>query len=506
MKEVWSTNYQQWFTDHGTAHSRRVASYAMQLTQLPLLHDSQKLTTLEMFILWASAWLHDIGMQDLRSAGAPLGQMNSADYARVRHEHPERSSENILHEWRKLGLPDGDAALVDVVADVARAHGTKFYKDTVENRLHDVSTVRNKEVRPRLLAAILLFADELDLHNQRVVLLGGWPKNNAVSEAHSFKHSIVRSVRPICERNGGIAVELELLFPPKLPVTDQQHVQRWIEVKLQKQMGMVEPQLRAGFTAQAHFDRIIRTSVSTSRTQTPLPSAAALAIIRAETSRDELINHQSTFDRVQRELDSNGVVVVVPRGRGIVSPRDDGRADLVEALAAAAESAGRKTCVSRQADLALGATTASDVLAQWLACLSLPVDGSDSGSADVDGRLNQLLDALTSQADETYLFGILGGEFLNETDLVWIAEQAVPRIRERCPTAGFAITNSVDRSFVVPGTAVTTVSMSDLSEQDVADYLRRFTGEDVAAAESRTLDSYSKVKLQGQEHLLAQRR
>lgn len=173
MKDVWSTNYQQWFTDHGPAHSRRVASYAMQLTQFPLLHDTQKLNTLEMFILWASAWLHDIGMQDLRSAGAPLGQMNSADYARVRHEHPDRSSENILREWRKLGLPDGDAALVDVVADVARAHGTKFYNDTVKNRLRDESMVRNKRVRPRLLAAILLFADELDLHNQRVVLLGG---------------------------------------------------------------------------------------------------------------------------------------------------------------------------------------------------------------------------------------------------------------------------------------------------------------------------------------------
>ncbi|MGV0780287.1 hypothetical protein ABQF22_06175 [Mycolicibacterium sp. XJ775] len=483
-----------------------MASYAMQLTQFPLLHDTQKLNTLEMFILWASAWLHDIGMQDLRSAGAPLGQMNSADYARVRHEHPDRSSENILREWRKLGLPDGDAALVDVVADVARAHGTKFYNDTVKNRLRDESMVRNKRVRPRLLAAILLFADELDLHNQRVVLLGGWPKNNAVSEAHSFKHSIVRSVRPICEENGGIAVELELLFPPNLPVADQQRVQRWIEVKLQKQMGMVEPQLRAGFRAQAHFDRIIRTSVSTSRAQTPLPSAAALAIIRAETSRDELINHQSAFDRVQRELDSNGVVVVVSGGRGIVSPRDDGRADLIEASDAAAESAGRKTCVSRQADLALGATTAGDVLAQWLACLGVPVDDPDLGGADVDVRLDQLLDAVTSQANDKYLFGILGGEYLNETDLAWIAEQAVPRIRERCSAAGFAITNSADRPFVVPGTAVTTVSMSDLSEQDVADYLRRFTGEDVATAESRTLDSYSKVKLQGQEHLLAQRR
>jgi hypothetical protein len=105
-----------------------------------------------------------------------------------------------------------------------------------------------------------------------------------------------------------------------------------------------------------------------------------------------------------------------------------------------------------------------------------------------------------------YLFAILGGEFLEQTDLAWITDCAIPRIRECCSSAAFVVTNSADRSFVVPGTAVTTVPMAELSTQDVAEYLRRFVVEEAAVAESRTLESYRSIKLQGQEHLLAQRR
>jgi hypothetical protein len=158
--------------------------------------------------------------------------------------------------------------------------------------------------------------------------------------------------------------------------------------------------------------------------------------------------------------------------------------------------------------LVLGATTAGDVLKQWLDELNPSSDDGGLGSSDADAaqQLEQLLVAITSRDGDTYLFAIRGGEFLEQSDLEWIADYAIPRIRERCPSTAFVITNSADRPFVVQGTAVTTVSMSDLSREDVADYLRRFVVEEVAVAESWTLDSYRRVQLQGQQHVLAQRR
>lgn len=508
VSEIWRTPHHSWFTDHGPDHSRRVATYALQLALLPSLHPSFRLSPLEVFVLWSAAWLHDVGMQDLRATGQPIGQMSPSGYDQVRHEHPNRSSENILTDWAQFGLPENDPPLAELVASVARAHGTKYYRETVRDRLQDSASVRNQPVRARLLAALLLFADELDLHYQRAVPPSGWSDNNAISEAHSFKHKCVVAVNPVCQADGRIAVELELKFPSEFSEEQREIIRQWIEIKLLKQMGMIEPEITAGFNSQASFDRIIRTTVGTTLAQTPILSDAALAVIRADTTRDQLINHQRNLELVQKEVDNNGIVVLLPGPEGHIAPHDDGQTDLIEAVIAATEAGGRRVCVSRRGAFVLGAT-AGDIMKEWILCLA-PESADDHPTADEQNKasdLDRLVNVITRLgADQAYLFAIAGGEYVDIDDLAWIANTLVPALRECCGAVAFALTLGLNSTFTAMGAARLAVPMSDLSPDDIADYLRRFVREDVALAESHAHDSYTRVKLQGQRHLIAQRR
>ncbi len=479
----------------------------MRLTKFPMLHDSLRLTALEYFVLWAASWLHDVGMQDLMAAG-PLGEIDGEGYGRVRHLHPEQSSANILDGWEGLGLPRGDAPLAQAIAGVARAHGTKYYRDTVANRLDETQVVRNQYVRTRLLAALLLFADELDLHYQRAQVLPGWFESNSISEAHAFKHRCVVAVSPICERDGRIAVELELAFTEDLPAEARQLVQRWIEVKLLKQMSMVEPEIIAGFESQARFDRVIRTSIRTALTRSSLISDAALAVIRADTAHDDLINHRNALLTALSELGNSGIVLIVPRQPetdSSFSVKNDGQSDLAAAAIAKMIADGRTVFLSRRGELNLGAT-ASDVMSEWVTDLAGETENIESDETDRAAQLDRIVNAVAEAAEGKFLFAIVGAEYIEQAELGWLASEAVPRLRAASPDTAFLLTSSSRRSFAVPDAAVTVVPMSDLETGDVADYLARFVSEAVAVAESRTHDTYEMVKKQAQEHVLGQRR
>jgi hypothetical protein len=256
VAEWWTLPHLAWFTDHGPRHSRRVAEYAEQLTQLPI-REATKLRLLERYILYVAALMHDMGMQDLRGAGKPLGELGPEDFQQVRHQHADKSSERLLAEGRRFGLPDDDR-LIEVVAFVARGHGTSYYRDSVKV-LSTRTSVRGQEVRGPLLAALLLMADELDLHYERTSPL---PDDQAelspISLAHAFKHECVTNAEPKIQPNGDIQIHLRLSFPVTTSESTQLDIERWIVVKLQQQIGLTEEEIREGLHAQARFDRKIR--------------------------------------------------------------------------------------------------------------------------------------------------------------------------------------------------------------------------------------------------------
>lgn len=495
--KVWKEDHQPWFTDHGPQHSRRTANYALSLADLPTISPAQWLSPLEAFVLWAAAWLHDVGMQDLLAAAAPVGQIDEAGFSRVRRQHPQRSSERILDDWTRLGLPEEDAALAQAVASVARAHGTGFYTDTVATRLAGNTRVRNRPVRARLLAALLLFADELDLHYERASGPAGWPSDNSVSEAHKFKHRSVQSVAPICGPNGRIAVELGLAFPKDLAKGDRLAIQRWIEVKLRRQMSLIEREIDEGFAGQVVLDRIVRTTTSELLANAPLPSHAALAIVGKDTARDELINHSEEFDQVRRALAGGGIVVVSDGSGDADEPQ--GADDLLDAACADAAGSGRTVCVSRRPRLSLGAT-AADVVGEWAAALgeSEPPADRDEHSRR-DSALKAVLVAV-SRGEGPYLFAVSRAQVIDEHSLLWLQTTAVPALRGGCASA-FLLTADASMSFPVAREAVVRVALGETKQEAAAEYLGRFVSRATAAAESQ-LKRYADIKRLSQYHEL----
>ncbi len=496
VEQLWVKDYQPWFTDHGPNHSRRVAKYALELTRFPLLHESQRLTALEAFILWAAAWLHDIGMQDLMNAG-PLGEIGIEGYMHVRHEHPDRSSANILEAWSSLGLPADDHILAETIAGVARAHGTGFYRDTIENRLETETTVRNEPVRSRLLAALLLFADELDLHYERVPALPGWAKNNGISQAHAFKHKIVKSVVSSCGADGQISVSLNLVFPEDLAGNDASAIRRWIEVKLRRQMGMIEPEVSDGFGGNVRFDRHIRVIVGTSRAQMDLPSGEALAFIRADVSRDDLINHRAEYEKA-REAITRGDTRLLIASVGSSESGDDGCADLLTALCADAEFSGHRVARSQRAIVNLGAND-TDVLEEWIQSLGIERRTSNSRAS----LLEDLVAGLgTSQS--RLMLAIDRVELLDEESLTWLTEVAVPGLEKVC-VATLILTGVKEVAARAGVSEENLLQMADLEPKSVTAYLDRYAARNVSLAESHARPSYAAVKLLAQGHELNMR-
>jgi formylglycine-generating enzyme required for sulfatase activity len=154
---IWSRPLHRNYTDHTVAHSERVIALLDGLTEGVVLSPT------EVLVLLAAAYLHDIGMQNERYAGGDLEE--------IRAIHHEISAEMIYQaiedpaEAVKLGLPD-DPGLVEAIALVAKGHR----KVDLNADEYDPLTHGNETIRLRLLAALLRFADELDIDHRRVNL------------------------------------------------------------------------------------------------------------------------------------------------------------------------------------------------------------------------------------------------------------------------------------------------------------------------------------------------
>ncbi|MDQ4502824.1 hypothetical protein [Sinomonas sp. ASV322] len=293
----WATTYLPWFTDHGPEHSKRVAKYALDIAAIPSLSEQHKLTTLEKFILWSSAWLHDLGMQSL--LGNALGPLDSAVYDQIRHEHPDQSCTEILTHGEAIGLPSGDIPLIQCIAYVARAHGTKHYTSSVES-LQTCTHVRNEPVRAPLLASILLLADELDLHYQRARPPAAHANLNYVSQAHALKHKCVISCEVEHRPGGVVSFSLRTQRFPDIPSIVADEIDQWITEKLRRQIALVEKDFAEGFAGTASLSRSIRLTHTTAHIPVGMVSPETISIIRDDNAQDDLINHRGALSDLLR--------------------------------------------------------------------------------------------------------------------------------------------------------------------------------------------------------------
>lgn len=178
----------QGYTDHGISHLERIAERAVSLL---LANHGKKLSVDEMYLLLAGIYLHDIGMQcDIilhseikKLAETEFGarfdieftKQRSNDYSveaqkAIRKNHHYLSIAWLVYAKRTGATVLGPAArsvpnhLVRDLTDVCKYHTSLSIDDCPEK------FERGQSDRKRMVAALLRFADELDIAANRVSL------------------------------------------------------------------------------------------------------------------------------------------------------------------------------------------------------------------------------------------------------------------------------------------------------------------------------------------------
>lgn len=246
-EKIWEHPYLYWFTDHGIQHSQKIIEHIEDIIR-PFWNDPNFLTPEEIYVLNASAYLHDVGMQYLKWENngmlKPVNQLTEEDYNGIRKRHAEKSFDLIKQTIIKrdrdaldLGLEDDN--YLEAIALVCKGHSTENFIDVIKILDENPLTPSNKRFRGKLLVALLLFADELDLHNSRVDFskLGTF-NLNTLSQLHFFRHHYVEYIR-IENQQITINYKTHPNFQIYIDI-----FRKWIEGKLINQLKKVEPIFR----------------------------------------------------------------------------------------------------------------------------------------------------------------------------------------------------------------------------------------------------------------------
>jgi len=189
-EDIWaedSTRIVQFYTDHGIKHSERLARIANDLLKA---NNGSPLSQNEMYLLLASIYLHDIGMQcdvlkfpEIRELAEKLGAEFSLSFDKgvggkynlemqkaIRKNHQYITAAWIDHANRTGTTTLGTAAkdispkLVDDLIDVCKHHSKLPIANCSQTLKYDPNG------RKRLVASLLRFSDELDIDAHRVTL------------------------------------------------------------------------------------------------------------------------------------------------------------------------------------------------------------------------------------------------------------------------------------------------------------------------------------------------
>ncbi|MBN8580813.1 MAG: NACHT domain-containing protein [Anaerolineae bacterium] len=190
MEDIWSSDAPriiQDYTDHGVEHCKRLASFASKLLEA---NDGSPLSSQEMYLLLASIYLHDIGMQcdvlkfpEIKAVAESLGAKFDIEFQAkttssytieeqisIRKNHQFLSISWIDYAHRTGNTTLGLAAktvpeeLVDDLMDICKHHTKAPITDCPMTFKFDPTQ------RKQLIAALLRFSDELDIDGHRVNL------------------------------------------------------------------------------------------------------------------------------------------------------------------------------------------------------------------------------------------------------------------------------------------------------------------------------------------------
>ena len=273
--KIWNNPLLSWFTKHDGSHSQEIIHLLGHILS-PLEDTPQILNEHELFILLASAYLHDIGMQNLKVNNISIDKLTSEEYELIRKRHAEESYDIILKRFNKpmerddFHLPVIDDDYVPIIARVSKGHATDFFEESIEYFQQNPAKPLNRTVRAELLTSLLMIADELDLQSKRAVFFETAKFNlSDYSAVHWYKHHYVASV----EVDKG-TVCLTLQFPEDANEYEGL-IKELIESKLKTQIEKVNPILIESTGGLLRLNDIeIRTQVDHTGTKRKLPDGA----------------------------------------------------------------------------------------------------------------------------------------------------------------------------------------------------------------------------------------
>ncbi|XEG74760.1 hypothetical protein QA447_11200 [Pseudomonas sp. abacavir_1] len=183
-----------YYTAHNSEHFDEVVRYAGDLLGA---NDSSngtwsELTPYELYVLLVAIRIHDVGNLEGR-------------------EQHEKKCFKFLREYESL--LGGDPAELKIISKIAEAHGGKINgsKDTI-SFLNSKEQVGNIQIRPRLLASILRFADEICESRNRAanyaLKYGVLPRHSEIY--HKYAAAIKSSLYGYNERRLTLEFELKI--------------------------------------------------------------------------------------------------------------------------------------------------------------------------------------------------------------------------------------------------------------------------------------------------------
>ena len=213
MESIWANDAPrivQNYTDHGIEHSERIVDFVEKLLQV---NPDEDFSEQEIYLLLAGVYLHDIGMQcdvvkypaikeraEAENLGAKFDKEFTAETTNgyspdeqneIRKNHHLLSAAWIdyLYEGNDPELSPAIKSLpydlVDDLMDVCKFHSTLPINDC-SDLFND-----NPNSRKKMVAALLRFADELDISNTRVnigtaKIFSMYPDNSVYWWLHNY--------------------------------------------------------------------------------------------------------------------------------------------------------------------------------------------------------------------------------------------------------------------------------------------------------------------------------
>lgn len=486
----WSKPRLYWFTDHSERHSGNVSDIAWKIATAREL-GPMKLNPLERYLLEMGCWLHDIGMQSSAVPGVKARKYPT-DPVEVRNRHPELSFEAIVGGFT-TGIPGNHKAVVDFLAMLAQSHGTHYYEKSVRVLRDDFPTLINRPVRGGLLAAILLMADELDLHAQRVPEDAAPQDFGAVSDAHWFKHECVDAVdvESVATRGGKVQVSIRLHTYPNASPDVVSSVRAWIEDKLVAQMAKTEREFLEGFGGHFEFDRLIDFRYRKGHVPSKRLSKEMLSVIERDNARALLINHDECYDKCLQAIEAGQSLAIIGQSPTIA---EDGREDLLRLLVLDLRSQDRLLSHVARSETH-GTLSPSDILHAWLTQLgALPLVPLPSHESLKTQALSETLTDFIGSATSEVILGISSIDELSAACRDWLLGSMIAPATAGQKARFVLSTSKTMAGFSSSRSGWVQVPVGATPPDAIEDYLSRFTAVAEAARLARVPMDYTQAR------------